>query len=70
MHLASTVKFAAFCLRFHTEECVLRVIKSKITGENDFHGVLFEMEDNDESCKVETTWLQIFLRICYSCFNL
>ena len=34
---ASTVKLPAFCLRFATEECVLRVNKSEITGENAFN---------------------------------
>ena len=43
-------------LRFQTEERVLRVNKSEITGENAFNGDLFEIEDNHESSKDEKTW--------------
>ena len=38
-------------LRFQTEEQVLRVNKSEITGENAFNGDLFETENNHESSK-------------------
>ena len=35
-------------LRFQTEERILRVNKSEITGENAFNGDLLEIEDNHE----------------------
>ena len=52
----STVKLSAFFLRFQTEERVLRVNKAEITGEKDFNGDLFEIEDNHESSKDEIIW--------------
>ena len=36
-------------MRFQTKECILRVNKSKITGENIFDGDHFEIEVNHES---------------------
>ena len=47
----STVKLAAFFFRFQTEEYVVNVNKSEITGENAFNGDLLEIEDNHESSK-------------------
>ena len=52
----STVKLLAFCLRFQSEECVLRVNKSEITGENAFNGDLLQIKDNHESIKEEKSW--------------
>ena len=52
----STVKLPAFFLEFPTEEHVLRVNKSQITGENTFNGDLFEIEDNHESSKHKKIW--------------
>ena len=43
-------------LRFQTEERILRVNKSEITGENTFNGDLLEIEDNHEWSKEEKTW--------------
>ena len=40
-------------MRFQTKEHILRVDKSDITGENAFHGDLFENQDNHESRKNE-----------------
>ena len=51
MQQTSTVKLPAFFLRFQTKECILRVNKSDITGENTFNGDLFEIDDNHESSK-------------------
>ena len=45
------MKLQAFCFRFQIEERILRVNKSEITGQNAFHGDLFEIEDNYESSK-------------------
>ena len=56
----STVKIPKFFLSFQTEERVLRVNKSEITGQNAFNGDLFEIEDNHESSKDEKTWFQVF----------
>ena len=53
MQQTSTVKLLAFCLRFQTEEPGISVKESEITGQNTFHGDLFEMEDNHESSKDE-----------------
>ena len=46
-----TVKLSAFFSRFQTEERVVNVNKSEITGENAFNGDLLEIEDNHESSK-------------------
>ena len=43
-------------LKFQTEERVLRVNKSEITGESAFNGALFETEGDHESSKDENTW--------------
>ena len=48
MQQTITVKLPAFFLRFQTEECIRRVNKSGITGENAFNGDLLETEDNHE----------------------
>ena len=65
MQQTSTVKLSAFFWRFQTEERVLRVSKSKITGENTFNGDHFEIEGNHESSKDEKTLFGVFLQICY-----
>ena len=51
----SLLKFAAFFLRFQTEECLLWVKKSEMTCENGFSGYLFELKDNHKSSKDEKT---------------
>ena len=51
----STVKLPAFNLKFQTQERVLRVNKSEITGENAFNGDLLDTEDNHEWIKDEKT---------------
>ena len=65
----STVKLPAFFLRFETEERVLRVDKSEITGENTFHEDLFDIEDNHKEGNDKKTWFQAFLQIRYWYFN-
>ena len=69
MNKTSTVKIPAYFWRFQTEERVLRVNKSKITGENTFNGDNFEIEDNHESTEDDQTLFWFFLQICDSCFN-
>ena len=65
----STLKLPAFFLRFQTEECVLRVNKSKITGENTFNGNNFDSEGNHGSSKDEKTLFWVFLMIFDQYFN-
>ena len=55
------MKLPGICLRFQTEDRVLRGYKSHITGENSFHEDLFEIEDNHEASSNEKTWFQAFL---------
>ena len=55
MQQTSTMKLPAFFVRFQTEDRVLRINKSGITGENAFNGHFFEIEDNHESSKDEKT---------------
>ena len=55
MQQTSTVKLLAVCLRFQIEERVIKVNKSEITGQNAFHGDLFEIEDNYESSQKKKT---------------
>ena len=66
---ARTIKLAAICLRFQTEERILSVNKSEITRENAFHGDLLEIEDNHEGIKDTKTLFLAFLQIWYSYFN-
>ena len=63
------MKLLAFFLRFETEEHVVRVNKSEITGENTIKVYHFEIEGNHESNKVEETFFLVFLKICDQCFN-
>ena len=49
MQQTSTVNLPAFFSIFQTQEHVLRVHKSKITGENTFNGDSFGSEGNQES---------------------
>ena len=44
-------------LRFQTQECILRVNKSKITSENTFIGDRFKIGNNHGSGKVEKALL-------------
>ena len=66
----STLKLPAFLLRFQTEEYVLRVNKSKITGENTFNGNNFEIQGSHGSSKDKKTLCWIFFMIFDNCFNL
>ena len=50
------MKLLGLCLRFPTQELVLRVNKSEINCQNAFNGNLFETEDNHESSKNGKTW--------------
>ena len=62
MQQTSTVKLLAFCLRFQSKEPLISVKESEITGQNTFHGDLFEMKDNHESSKDEENLvLDIFI---------
>ena len=65
----STVKLPAFFQKCQSEERVLRVNKSKITGENTFNGDHFEIQGNHESSKDEKTLFCVFLQICDRCFK-
>ena len=56
MQQTSTVELPAFFFSFQTEERVLRVNKSEITGGNTFNGDLFEFKDNHELSKDEKPW--------------
>ena len=42
------MKLPALFLRCQAEECALRLNKSEITGQNDFHGDFLDIEDNPE----------------------
>ena len=54
------MKLPAFFLRFQNEERVLRVNKSKITGENAFNGDLFEIDDNHNQVKTKKLGFSLF----------
>ena len=56
MQQTSTVKLPTVFLRFQTEERLLKVDESEITGENAFNRDLLQIEDNHESSKDEKTW--------------
>ena len=60
---------ALFFLKSQTEERILRVNKSEITGENAINGDLLEVEDNHESSKDENTWFLVFLERFYPLLN-
>ena len=63
------MKLPAFLVSFQTEEHVLSIDKSEITGENAFTGVLCQIRDNHESSKDEKTSFYVFLQIGYQSFN-
>ena len=65
----STEKLQSFFQRFQTEECVLRVNKSQITGENTFNGNHFGTECNHESNDDEKTLFRVFWQISDPWFN-
>ena len=65
----STVKLPAIFWKFQTEERVLRVSKSKVTGENTFTGDEFKIEGNHESSEARKALFWVFLQICNPCFN-
>ena len=69
MQQTSPVKLPAFFFRFQTKERVLRVNKTKITGENTFNGDYFDIESNHESSEDEITLFWVFLQSCDPCFN-
>ena len=50
------LNYRQFFLRFQTEERILRINKSEITGENAFSGDLREIENNHEYSKDEKAW--------------
>ena len=50
------MKLPTMFLRFQTEERLLKVDESEITGENAFNRDLLQIEDNHESSKYEKTW--------------
>ena len=60
---------ALFFLKSQTEERILRVNKSEITGENAINGDLLEVEGNHESSKDENTWFLVFLKRFYPRLN-
>ena len=49
------MKLGTFFLRYQAQERVLRVNKSEITGQNNFHGDFCEIEDSHESSRYEKT---------------
>ena len=56
-------------MRFQTEGGILSVNKIEITGQNAFHGDLFEIKENHESSKNEKNWFEVLLQIFCSWFN-
>ena len=63
------IEITGIFLRFQIEECVLRVNKSKITGENNFNVDHFEIEIKHGSSTDEKTLFWVFLLICDQSFN-
>ena len=63
------MKLLAFFLRFQTEEHVVRVNKSEITGRNTLNGDHFEIKGNHELNRDQETLFLVFLQICDQCFN-
>ena len=55
--------------RLQIAECILRVNKSKITGENTFNGDHFDIGDNHGSSKNEKILFWVFLQICDQCLR-
>ena len=58
------MKLPALFWRFQTDECILKVNKSKITSENTFNGYNFDIEGKHESSKGKKTLFWVFLQIC------
>ena len=56
-------------MRSQTEERILSVNKSEITGQNAFHGDLFEIKENHESSKNEKIRFEVLLQIFCLWFN-
>ena len=63
MPQTSIVEITAFYLIYETEEHVLRVNKSEITGENSFNGDHFEIETKYYWNKDEGPLFWVFLQI-------
>ena len=63
------MKLRAFFLRFQTEGCVLKVNKSKVTGEFTFNGDHFEIKGSHRSSKEGKTLFYVVLQIFDRCFN-
>ena len=63
------IEITSIFLRFQTEQCVLRVNKSKITGEKTFNVDHFEIEIKHGSSTDEKTLFWVFLLICDQSFN-
>ena len=66
----STAKLPAFFRRFHTEERVLWVNKTKSAAENAFNRDHLETGGNPESSNDKKNLFWVFLLICDPCFNL
>ena len=60
---------AFFFFKFQTEELILRVNKSEITGENTFNADHFKIEANHDSINDQETLFLVFSQICDQCFN-
>ena len=69
MQQTSTLNLPVFFLRAQTEGRVLRVNKSKITGENIFNGDHFENEGKHGSIKDEKAFFWLVLQVYDQCFN-
>ena len=63
-HQTSTAKLTAFFQRCQIEERILRVNKSKITGENTFIENHFAIEDNCDLNNDGKTLFWVFWQIC------
>ena len=66
----NTLKLTITFFRFQIEECVLRVNKSKITGENTFNGDPFQIGDNHGSSKDKKFSFGYFCRFVTSALTL
>ena len=56
-------------MKIETEEWVLRVNKSKVSGENKFNGYHFVTEGNHGSSKDKKVLFWVVLSICDQCFK-
>ena len=65
----NTVKTARFVFSFRSEEPVLKVNKSEITGEHAFKGDLLQIEDKYQLSKDEKLDLSNFFRFATRVLN-